>query len=38
LTADVLSTAVYVLGKERGAALLAKFPGCRIMDMEEIPH
>ncbi len=34
LTADFLSTAVYVLGKERGEALLKKFPGCAIVDME----
>lgn len=37
LTADFLSTAVYVLGKERGNALLKEFPGCKIVDIECIP-
>jgi thiamine biosynthesis lipoprotein len=35
MTADALSTAVFVLGKEKGAALAAEFPQARIARIEE---
>ncbi|MFA5320976.1 MAG: FAD:protein FMN transferase [Candidatus Omnitrophota bacterium] len=36
-TADLLSTAICVLGKEKGEALMRYFPACRIVDLECIP-